>query len=149
MSERRRVMQSPSGFTLIDHTADVGFEAWAGSTSELLRSAFHALASIAFELSSVRDDDEYLIEVSGEDWPDALVNFLNEVLYLFDAEHFAAFDCRIETASSPRHVRAALVGERRDPARHPWKLIVKAITYHDLSVKASDEEWRARVVLDV
>lgn len=141
-------MHAGSGFAVFEHTADVGFDAWADSTNELLRCAFHALVSVAFDVSKVRGDDEYLVEVSGEDWPDALVNFLSEVVYLFDAEHFAATDCRVETAS-PSRVRVALVGERRDPARHPWKLIVKAVTYHDLSMRACDEGWRARVVLDV
>ena len=45
--------------------------------------------------------------------------------------------------------RGRLVGEARDPARHRWKLIVKAVTYHDIEVFERDGRWESRIFLDI
>jgi SHS2 domain-containing protein len=49
----------------------------------------------------------------------------------------------------PEKLDARLIGEPRDPARHPWRLIVKAVTYHGLEVTSYGGTWRARVFLDI
>ncbi len=45
---------------------------------------------------------------------------------------------------------ARLWGERTDRERHPPLTEIKAVTYHHLEVtQVADEDWRARVLLDV
>jgi SHS2 domain-containing protein len=51
--------------------------------------------------------------------------------------------------TGPAALHATLHGEPRDPARHPWRLIVKAVTYHRLAVQPSAAGWEARVFLDI
>lgn len=88
------------------------------------------------------------LRVEGDDVPSLLVNFLAEILSLFDAGHFAP--ARVEVARvTPTAVEATLVGEPRSPARHRWSLIVKAVTYHGLEVREHDGAWTARVFLDI
>jgi SHS2 domain-containing protein len=86
--------------------------------------------------------------VSGHDYESLLVNWLGEVLYLFDSAHFAAREFAVEEIT-PEMLRARLVGDPRDPARHPWKVIVKAITYHGIEVAERNGRWEARVFVDV
>jgi Archease protein family (MTH1598/TM1083) len=45
-------------------------------------------------------------------------------------------------------VRARLIGETRDPVRHLWKLIVKAITYHQIQGEPN-ARWESTVLVDV
>jgi SHS2 domain-containing protein len=136
------------GFRVLEHTADIGFEAWAASLGDLFREAAHAFAFIAFDVTNVAGEAEWPVHVTGVDLPALLVNFLDELLYLFDTSTFAPRDVTIE-AIDAEHVHARLVGEPRDPGRHSWKLIVKAVTYHGLEVTRDDAGWRARVFLDV
>ena len=42
-----------------------------------------------------------------------------------------------------------LVGERHDPARHPVKILIKAVTYHGLQVVRLEGTWTASVVFDI
>jgi SHS2 domain-containing protein len=135
-------------FEVIEHTADVGFEARAATPQDLFRAAARALLGIAVDDSSIADRDSWPIEVNGADYPSLLVNFLEEIVFLFDAARFAACDCEIDAISST-HITARLRGEPRAPERHRWKLIVKAVTYHDLEVSQRADGWYARVFLDV
>jgi len=50
---------------------------------------------------------------------------------------------------SPERVSGKGWGEPRDPARHPPRLVVKGVTYHQLSVKQEGQRWVAQVFLDI
>ena len=77
-----------------------------------------------------------------------MFDWLNEVLYPFDSSRFAPRRFSVEDISEKR-MRAGLFGEPRDPGRHRWKLIVKAITYHELKVLEKNGRWETEVYLDI
>ncbi len=134
-------------FEILEHTADVGFRAWGTSLSELFANAARAMMDIATD-AAVSQCEMLEVEISGADRESLLVNWLSEILYLFDAEVFAAAEFHVDEISDHR-LRARLDGERRVPARHPWKLIVKAVTYHQLQVVERDGGWQATVFVDI
>jgi SHS2 domain-containing protein len=138
----------PSGFTLLEHTADIGFHATGDTPADLFQQAARALLSIAVDTAAVSARTSLAVHVTGDGYPGLLVNFLEEIVYLFDAGRFAPVDCQVERAS-PTAIHARLIGEPRVPERHPWKLIVKAVTYHGLQVVPDAGGWSARVFLDV
>ena len=135
-------------FEILEHTADIGFRAWGATAEELFANAAKAMMSIATDTETVRAAGEISVEVAGTDYADLLVNWLSEVLYLFDSCRFTPKEFRIE-AMEPTRLRATLRGEPRDEARHAWKLIIKAVTYHELEVAERNGRWEARVYLDI
>lgn len=135
-------------FEILEHTADIGFRAWGKTPAELFENAARAMMAIAADTGAIEPKLERVVEVSGEDTESLLVNWLSEVLYLFDSEEFAAADYKIELMESDK-LRARLFGEPRDPARHPWDLIIKAVTYHEIEVTERNGRWEARVFVDV
>jgi SHS2 domain-containing protein len=135
-------------FEILEHTADVGFVAEAPGLERLFEAAAQALIEIAIEREAIARRDALRIEVTGDDLPSLLVNFLEEMLYLFDTARFTPAEARVETIS-PTRLQVDLLGEVRDPVRHRWKLIVKGVTYHGLEVQERDGRWSARVFLDV
>ena len=135
-------------FEVLEHTADVGFSAEAPTPALLFETAALALFEIAADTAAAEARTSLPVEVTGEDYPSLLVNFLSELLYLFDTGRFVPAQVRVE-AVSPTAISARLSGQARDPARHPWKLIVKAVTYHGLEVVDRGDRWTARVFLDV
>lgn len=135
-------------FEILEHTADIGFQAWGADPGELFANAARAMMAIAAEDDPVSQAAERTVKIDGEDYPSLLVNWLSELLYLFDSDEFAA--AKIDIASiTPVRLKARLTGEPRDPARHRWKLIVKAVTYHGLEVRDLGAGWTARVFLDI
>jgi SHS2 domain-containing protein len=135
-------------FEILDHTADTGFRAWGATPEELFQNSARAMMAIAADTSTVHPRVERNIEVHGEDYESLLVNWLSEILYLFDTNSFAPNDFRVEEIT-PTHLKARLVGETRDPGRHPWTLIIKAVTYYELRVEQRTGRWESQVFLDI
>ena len=135
-------------FEVLEHTADIGFRAWGATAAELFENAAQAMMSIAAETETIDPRGEVSIQTTGEDYESLLVNWLGEVLYRFDAGLFAASEFRVDKIE-PTTLEGRLVGEARDPARHRWKLIVKAVTYHDIEVFERDGRWESRIFLDI
>jgi SHS2 domain-containing protein len=136
------------GYRVFDHTADLGVELSAATVEGLYAAAAFALFDLLTDLSMVRAGITREIVVTGEDQADLLVNFLREVLYLWNGGGFLVKTCLIREAT-PQRLKALLRGECFDPSRHRIKQEIKAVTYHQASVCETAEGWRAKVVFDV
>ncbi len=135
-------------FEILEHTADIGFRARGRTLEELFENAGKALMFVALDPEGVEPRERAVIEAQGEDREALLVNYLSEVLFLWDARRFAMSGFRV-LQLTPERVRAEAFGEPFDPARHSAKLIVKAVTYHQLHVSQDAGGWSAEVYLDV
>lgn len=133
---------------ILSHTADTGFRITADTFEDLLAAAAAALAGVVLDCRNVRPLETLEIAAQGEDLEALVVNFLNEVLYVLDGRRFAVSNAAV-TASGPHGVTAALLGEPRNDTRHPPRLVVKAVTYHQLVVKKRDPGWIAEIYLDI
>lgn len=135
-------------FEILEHTADIGFRAWGRTREELFANAALALESIAFEIENVEARELYPIAASGEDDESLLVNWLSEVLYYLDGRRVVMRRFEIEQLE-PFQVRGRAWGESRDSERHPAKLVVKGVTYHQLRITQDQKGWCAEVYLDI
>jgi SHS2 domain-containing protein len=135
-------------FEILEHPADIGFRVFGESLAELFGSAAFAMLSIACEMGDVSPRMEYALSAAGTDYESLLVNWLSEVLYWFDGKRIALREFRV-SCLAPDAIRAAAWGEPRDGARHRSKLIVKAVTWHQLKIARSDSGWMAEVYLDI
>jgi len=137
-----------AGFEILDHTADIGLRAWGRTPEEMFAHAVRALFHLMYDPAAVAPRLTRTIEVRAEGYEYLLVDLLNEILYLFDAEKLAFADLAVE-ALSPEQVRVRLWGEPFDPARHEGRIYVKAATLHQLKVEHRDGMWIADVYLDI
>jgi len=81
-------------FEIINHTADVGIIAYGADMNETFANAAKALFSLITELDDVEEAIYRDIELTAPDQESLLVEWLNELIYLFDAENiiFKRFD---------------------------------------------------------
>lgn len=135
-------------FEILEHPADIGFRAFGDTREELFAHAAFAMLSIACELDDVAPRFEYALSATGTDYESLLVNWLSEVLYWFDGKRIALREFRV-TRLDPQSIQAAAWGEPRGAARHRSKLIVKAVTWHQLRIARSDNGWIGEVYLDI
>jgi SHS2 domain-containing protein len=135
-------------FEILEHTADIGLRARGTTPEEMFTEAALALQSIVVETLDVEARSEYPIAAGGEDYESLIVNWLGEVLYYLDGQRVVFSRIQIERLSSTM-VAARGWGEPRDAARHPPRLVVKGITYHELRISTSPGEWRVEVYVDI
>ncbi len=134
-------------FEIIDHTADVGIIAYGTDISQAFANAARALFSLITELDNVAEVLHRDIEVTASDQESLLVEWLNELIYLFDVEHilFKRFDI---TSLNHTRLKARNYGEKVDKSKHKLKTGVKATTYHMLKVDRGDG-CRIQVLFDI
>lgn len=135
-------------FEVIDHAADVGIIAYGAEIKQVFVNAALALFSLITELEDVGEELKYDVEVASEDRESLLVEWLNELVYLFDAEHVLLQRFDIQGLSNTR-LKAACYGEKFDPSRHRIKTGVKAATYHMLRIDKDNKGYKAQVIFDI
>jgi SHS2 domain-containing protein len=144
-------------FEILEHTADLGFRATGSTLAELFENAAEALVAIALNPENVEARETIALEAKGESREALLVNWLSEVLYWIDGEHRAMRGFKVRELTAGRvaaeaqefRVAGEAQGERRDPARHEPRLVVKGITYHQLKIEHSEQGWQCEVYLDI
>jgi len=135
-------------FQYLDHTADVAVVARGADPAGTFASAARAMFEIMADLRNVSELESRDVEVASDDLEGLLVDWLNELLFLFDTEQLLLSRFEVHGVRG-NGLRATVYGERIDPARHHLKRGIKAVTYHLLEVKCEDSGCWARVLFDV
>ena len=135
-------------FEFIEHTADIGLVAYGADMKQVFANAARGLFSLITELDAVSEKKKRDIQVSAPDREALLVNWLNELIYLFEAKGilFNRFEI---TNITDGELKAIAYGEKINLAKHELKTQVKAATYHLLKIEQKDDGWRAQVIFDV
>jgi SHS2 domain-containing protein len=135
-------------YELIEHTADIGVRSFGKTEAEAFEHAAEGMFSLISDLNGVRDDQEFPVEVEAEDRETLLVEWLNELLYIFESR--CVLLKRFEVVDlSETHLRGRAWGETIDRSRHELRDDIKAATYHMLRVKQKPEGWETDVIFDV
>ncbi len=131
-----------------EHQADLGLLVHGTSGPELFAEAALAFFSLVCDLDRVEERDRYELAGEAGGVEELLVDWLNDLVYLFEGEGVVCRRIALPVWSVTSY-RAELFGEPADPGRHNLRGVVKAATYHGLSVTQDESGWHARVILDV
>lgn len=145
-------MSGPEFEFVEDVTSDLCFVARGDTLPEVFCAAAEALLDATLEAPEALCDAEVRkLDLAEPDLELLLLRFLNELVYLRDAEALLLRPRALRVAEGPGGARleAELAGERVDPKRHRLVTDVKAATAHGLELARSEKGFRATVTLDV
>jgi SHS2 domain-containing protein len=136
------------GFDLFEVTADVGVAARGPTLGETFAQAARGMYAVMVDLEGVRERESRRLEAAAADLDHLLERWLLELLFLTESEGllFSRFDVSIEGEGA---LSGIAYGEPIDPDRHELGAEVKAVTRHQLAVRAIDGGFEARVVFDI
>ncbi|OFV94428.1 MAG: hypothetical protein A3F68_10435 [Acidobacteria bacterium RIFCSPLOWO2_12_FULL_54_10] len=135
-------------FEVLEHTADVGIKAYGDTLPQLFSNAARGLVSLALESPPTASAQSLPLSVRGDDYEDLLVNWLSEILFRIDAEGWAFADFTIQRLEAHLVEGIALGEIITDLGQRPRSL-VKAVTYHQVSVSQTPQGWQAIVYFDI
>ena len=142
-------------YEFLEHTADVKFRAEGSSVEEMFVAAAGALNETVRGDIKILEQDERSFEVSskddsgeleGRDLVGLLYNFLEEFLFLLDAEDFLVSSIK-EIKIEGNICKCVVVGDVAE--NYKFTNDVKAVTYSDMFVEEKDGKFVCEVVLDV
>ncbi|MBE9546247.1 MAG: archease, partial [Proteobacteria bacterium] len=107
-------------YKIFNHTADLGLEISGKDEKELFSNAAFAVFDLIVDLQDVNIKETRRLVVKGADREDLFVNYLRELLYMWNGEGMLLKDFSVLEIDS-RHLVGEMKGEPFDPARHTIK----------------------------
>jgi SHS2 domain-containing protein len=137
-------------FELFPHTADIGILAYGKTLEEGFEAAAYAMFSIIVkDIEKVKRYKRFRVELKGEDLEELLVNYLSELLAIFNLQGYLLSEFRITSLNLP-NLKAEVRGEEYSQRRHTLRHEIKTVTYHSLNIEnLKDGTWRIRVIFDI
>ncbi len=128
-------------YQLIDHTSDIGVEAYGETLPEAFLGVAAGMFSIITNINLLHKKQSLLISIQENSLEDLLFEWLNSLLYYFDTSGFIpiAFDI---ISFNDTNLKIRCHGEHIDPVRHELGTGIKSATYHLLKVDATSNMVR-------
>jgi len=135
-------------YEIIDHTADSGIRVFGKDAEELFARAGTALFEQITDSGRIVPQTQHHVTVSGIDWPDLMVNWLRELLYLWTGRELLVVGVEIDKLVE--FSLAATVGTvTYNPKHHMILSEIKAVTYHGIDVSHRPLGWEATIIFDI
>lgn len=144
-------------FELLPHTADLKIRVYGATVEELFKNAligmFQSIGPRSSACTVINDrlmckklPIKRSIEIQSSDLASLLVDFLSEALTLSDIYNEAYLDVVIKKMIPPTMLEAELYGIKIDR----FEVVeIKAVTYHDLEIKKTQNGWQTDIVFDI
>jgi len=139
-------------FEFLEHTADAYIAAYGESLEEAFENAAYATFEVMTDVEKVKPEFEDSVKVEAHDEHALLYNWLEELLVRFEitGNLFSRFEISsVEETPSGLKLKAKVWGEPFDPERHPQRVGVKAITYHQMEIEKKPKAVTLKFILDI
>ena len=142
-------------YEIIEHTADVGLKANGATLKELFENAAKGMFDIiggeneVHKCISAQVHKKIKIAKEIESFEELLVEWLSELLYIFNKKSILFNDFRISKLDSKNLVSESS-GKRIDLASNTLQTEIKAVTFHDLKIeKDKSGIFSCTIIFDV
>lgn len=131
-------------FEFLEHKADIKIRIFGATLNEIFENSVLAFTSYASDNKKISPVKGKIIQVKGEDTESLLYNFLDELIYLTDAENF--IPAKASVLLRGNNLKAEIYGD----ATNKYELQgVKAATYSEMYIRKAKSGWEAQFILDV
>jgi len=142
-------------YKFFDKTADAKFQAFGNTLEETFKNAEEAMIGIMYDIDEVSNPDydemHREIIVEGANLEALLYNFLEETIFLMNAEFFVGVVTKIQIIHKEDiyKLKAILYGTQALNLESHGE--IKAVTYNEMYVKFDEklQKYTAQVVVDL
>ena len=132
-------------FEFLENVEDVEFQALGQTLEEAFSNCALAVSKTLCK-GLIKRKKSFRVQAYGKDNESLLYNFLEELLYLFDTEHFI-WGRVTEMKIKDNRLTAKVAGD--DVEKYEKRTPIKSPAHSGMSVKKEDGKWTAHVVLDI
>ena len=131
----------------IDISGDVGLKVNGATLAGLFENAAAGMFNLITETAGIAASEDKKISLCADNIESLLVQWLNELVFLIDTYNYVgtSFSVLIKGAA----LEASVSGGYFDPRTNESRLLIKAATYHNLSIKKVGSRWEATVIFDI
>lgn len=135
-------------YEVLEHTADLKIRAFGKDLKELFcniaEGMFHSISPKTIEPKPELEEKREKVSLTSTDREALLVDWLNELLYLYNVNRKIYIDFKISKLTDTE-LEAEVLGVT--PKEE--EVLIKAATYHGLKIEKKNSIWQVTVVFDI
>lgn len=135
-------------YRILKRSSDLAIKVFGKSQEELFGNSAYALFDLMTDIDNVQVQERLPLEVEGVDRDDLMVNWMRELLYLYQGSGYLLKEFRLDEVKDDR-VRGEVAGEKLDPDRHEIKREIRAVAYHQSRMERTGDQWTAQVIFEL
>ncbi|UCG37629.1 MAG: archease [Candidatus Bathyarchaeota archaeon] len=139
-------------FQFLEHTADIYIAAYGKTLEEAFENAALATFQSMTDTDRIAPQIEEELEVDGFDEKALLYNWIEALIIKFETTYRVYSEFEVTSLSrvgKNYHLCARIRGEKFDSAKHPPKVGIKAVTYHQMEIIRGSEYVTVKFILDI
>ena len=138
----------PDKYQFINHTADLGIKVTGKDLGDLFTNAGWAFFDITTNIKKIKPTNRIEINLTADSKEDLMNFWLSNLLQQFTINHQLLSQFQVNNITE-KSLSISARGEPFDPAKHPIKQEIKAVTFHELSVTHEKTGWQSQIIFDV
>jgi len=141
-------MENHKKYRITKHQTELAVRISGSSQADLFANSALALFDVMTDPTTIEAKERIPLEIEGSDRDDLMVNWMRELLYLYQASGYLLKEFKISQVKDTI-VKAEVCGEKIDPDRHEIKLEIAAVASHKSRMQKTGNQWIAQVIFEL
>ncbi len=141
-------MDTQNKYRITNHQNELAVRITGNSQADLFVNSAVALFDVMADVEKIEVTERLPLEVEGADRDELIVNWLRELLYLYQSGGYLLKEFKI-TQVKDTVVKAEVCGEKIDPDRHEIKQEIATVASHKSRMQKTGNQWVAQVIFEL
>ena len=141
-------METQKKYRLTRNQSELVVRITGDSQADLFANSATALFDVMANIENVQIEERIPLEVEGTDRDDLMVNWMRELLYLYQGSGYLLKEFNVREVKDTI-VKAEVCGEKIDPDRHEIKQEIGAVAFHKSRMQKTGNQWIAQVIFEI
>jgi SHS2 domain-containing protein len=141
-------MEKQKKYRVTTRQSELAVKVMGDSQADLFANSALALFDVMTDIEKVETKERLPLEVEGTDRDDLMVNWMRELLYLYQTSGFLLKEFQIREVTDTL-VKAEVCGEKIDPDRHDIKKEIAAVAYNQSRMHKTGDQWTAQLIFEL
>ncbi|MBM4260666.1 MAG: archease [Deltaproteobacteria bacterium] len=140
-------MAEQKSYRITKRQSELAVRVTGNSQADLFGNSAFALFDVLTDFGTIEIKEKLPLEVEGNDRDDLMINWMRELLYLFQGSGYLLKEFHISEVKD-KIVKAEVCGEKIDPDRHEIKQEIAAVAYQHGRMEKTGNQWIAQLVFE-
>jgi SHS2 domain-containing protein len=142
-------MDKPKKYRLTKRQSELAVRVTGDSQADLFAHSALALFDVMVaDVDKIESKERLPLEVEGSDRDDLMVNWVRELLYLYQGSGYLLKEFVIHEVKDTV-VKADVAGEKIDPDRHEIQQEIAAVAFHKSRMEKTGDQWTAHLIFEL
>jgi|SRR5437870_539353 SHS2 domain-containing protein len=141
-------MDNPKNYRVTTRQSELAVRVVGNSQADLFANSALALLDVMTDVEKIEIKERLPLEVEGADRDDLLVNWMRELLYLYQGSGYVLKEFIIREVKDT-FVKAEVCGEKIDPDRHEIRKEISAVAYNQSRIQKTGNQWTAQLIFEI